>query len=288
MKPLTHGSPGLHRMPLLEREPYLADLARWLEAGSGRIALVSGEAGIGKTALLQEFCHRERSVRVLWGACDALFTPRPLAPLHDIARQTKGALLQSIDSGESRDRIFTAALDELESGPASLVVFEDVHWADEATLDLLKFLGRRTQRTRATLALTYRDDEVGVGHPLRFVLGEFPRPVVHRAPCHLCLNRSYTPKCFTFSPDDPVSRRRAWRTTMATHTTAQMRSRGSRRTRSGKACKEEDAVRPMAGSGENVRCQRMSLVGRERAFMLRDSRASPKRIPAQTSTRGAP
>jgi len=62
------------------------------------------------------------------------------------------------------------------------VVFEDVHWADEATLDLLKFLGRRIHRTRVMLAMTYRDDEVGARHPLRFVIGDFPRANTHRAP----------------------------------------------------------------------------------------------------------
>jgi DNA-binding CsgD family transcriptional regulator len=171
-------------MELLEREQSLANLTRWLEAaaGGGCIALVSGEAGIGKTSLLQEFSRRQRLARVVWGACDALFTPRPLAPLHDIARQTKGALLATIDAGATREQIFTATLDELERGPASLVVFEDVHWADEATLDLLKFLGRRIQRTRSMLAVTYRDDEVGARHPLRFVIGDFPRPSTHRAP----------------------------------------------------------------------------------------------------------
>jgi DNA-binding CsgD family transcriptional regulator len=172
-------------MELLERGNYLADLTRWLQGAAGAggcIALVSGEAGIGKTSLLLEFARQQGSARVLWGACDALFTPRPLAPLHDIARQTKGTLLAAIDSGASRERIFSAALDELELGPASLVVFEDIHWADEATLDLLKFLGRRIQRTRALLAMTYRDDEVGTRHPLRFVLGDFPRSAVQRAP----------------------------------------------------------------------------------------------------------
>jgi len=169
-------------MELLEREHCLADLAQWLCAVAehgGCIALVGGEAGIGKTALLQEFSKRQRDARVLWGACDALFTPRALAPLHDIARQTKGALLAAVNSAANREEIFTTALDELERSEA-LVVFEDMHWADEATLDLLKYLGRRIHRTRSMLAVTYRDDEVGARHPLRFVIGDLPRATTHR------------------------------------------------------------------------------------------------------------
>jgi hypothetical protein len=164
-------------MELLERERNLADLSAWFSAATERegcIALVRGEAGIGKTALLREFTKRQREMRVLWGACDSLFTPRPLAPLHDIARQTQGALMAAVNSGASRDVIFTAALDELERGKA-LVVFEDMHWADEASLDLLKYLGRRIHRTRSMLVATYRDDEVGSRHPLRFVIGDLPR-----------------------------------------------------------------------------------------------------------------
>lgn len=126
-------------MELLEREQYLVELTEWLHAAAERggcIALVGGEAGIGKTVLLQEFSRQQRKTRVLWGACDALFTPRPLAPLHDIARQTQDALSASISSGASRDDIFTAALEEL-ARTSTLAVFEDMHWADEATLDLL-------------------------------------------------------------------------------------------------------------------------------------------------------
>jgi DNA-binding CsgD family transcriptional regulator len=169
-------------MELLERGQNLKDLTEWLHAAEdgGCIVLVSGEAGVGKTSLLQEFSHRVSNVRVLWGACDALFTPRPLAPLHDIARQTRGALLATLSTQSSRDLIFEVALDEL-ARSATLVVFEDVHWADEATLDLLKFLGRRIQRTRAMLALSYRDDEVGARHPLRFLIGDLPRMYTHRA-----------------------------------------------------------------------------------------------------------
>lgn len=104
-------------MELLEREQCFADLNDWLTGSveqGGCVTLVHGEAGIGKTVLLQEFSRRQRVVRVLWGACDALFTPRPLAPLHDIARQTQGKLLSAINAETGRDAIFTAALDELD------------------------------------------------------------------------------------------------------------------------------------------------------------------------------
>src|SRR5580698_8339499 len=104
-------------MELLERERCLADLADWLgEAATrgGCIALLGGEAGIGKTSLLHEFSKQHLGTRVLWGACDALFTPRPLSPLHDIARQARGALSAAVNSGASREEIFAAALDELE------------------------------------------------------------------------------------------------------------------------------------------------------------------------------
>ncbi|MGH7106861.1 MAG: ATP-binding protein [Acetobacteraceae bacterium] len=169
-------------MQLLEREQCLADLTTWLDTAvhaSGCIALISGEAGIGKTALLQEFAQRQSDVRVLWGACDALFTPRPLAPLHDIARQTRGQLATVLGSGVRPELIFTAALDEFEQMEA-LIVIEDVHWADGATLDLLKYLGRRVHRTHSMLAVTYRDDEFGPQHPLRLVIGDLPHASTHR------------------------------------------------------------------------------------------------------------
>jgi DNA-binding CsgD family transcriptional regulator/tetratricopeptide (TPR) repeat protein len=169
-------------MELLERERYLGDLSERLAVArdcGGCAVLLGGEAGVGKTVLLQDFCTRQRDMRVLWGYCDDLFTPRPLAPLHDIARQTQGALLVAMGSGASRDDIFSAALDELERTP-TLAVFEDMHWADEATLDLLKFLGRRIHGTRSMIVVSYRDDEVGPRDPLRVVIGDLPRSSTHR------------------------------------------------------------------------------------------------------------
>ena len=143
-------------MELLEREQFfdeldsiLSDVAR----GNGRFVLVAGEAGIGKTSLVERFAEtNKQNARVLWGACDALFTPRPLGPLYDIAHQTEGPLLALLDEEAARGSIFSAFLDELQNTHLpTIAVTEDVHWADEATLDLLKFLGRRINRTNSML-----------------------------------------------------------------------------------------------------------------------------------------
>lgn len=172
-------------MELLEREQFLVELEAILNqvaTGNGRFVLVSGEAGIGKTSLVERFAEAHKTqTRILWGACDALFTPRPLGPLYDIAHQTQGHLLALLEEEAPRASIFSAALAELESGRApTITVIEDVHWADEATLDLLKFLGRRINRINSLLVVTYRDDEVGVDHPLRLILGDLPHRSVVR------------------------------------------------------------------------------------------------------------
>src|SRR5262249_32068480 len=172
-------------MELLERGEFFDELEVILEAvaaGSGRIVLVSGEAGIGKTTLVEGFAERHKTkARILWGACDALFTPRPLGPLYDIAPQTQGELLTLLEQQAPRASILSAVVDELQKTKApSITVIEDVHWADEATLDLLKFLGRRISRIKSLLIITYRDDEVGPDHPLRLVLGDLPHRSVVR------------------------------------------------------------------------------------------------------------
>ncbi|HEY7343764.1 MAG TPA: AAA family ATPase [Ktedonobacterales bacterium] len=172
---------------LLERERELAALDALLgeiAAGQGRIALVTGEAGIGKTSLVERFLAQARErrhppARILWGACEALFTPRPLGPLYDIAQQEPTPLLALLEGESNRSTLFTAVLDELTQAPTILVI-EDIHWADEATLDLLKYLARRIHRTAALLILTYRDDEISRDHPLRLVLGDFPTRDVTR------------------------------------------------------------------------------------------------------------
>jgi ATP/maltotriose-dependent transcriptional regulator MalT len=173
---------------LLERDKELAQLAALLEdvrAGHGRVGLVYGEAGIGKTAFLKRFVseHVTPPMRLFWGGCDALFTPRPLAPLQEVAWLHGGRLAEKLRDGASRDTIFQIFFEELvRPHPPAVVVMEDVHWADEATLDLLKFLGRRADRTCALLVISWRDDEVPAAHPLRSMLGDLSRAAVRRIP----------------------------------------------------------------------------------------------------------
>jgi predicted ATPase len=172
-------------MDLLERAALLDELSGALgdTPRGGRVVLVAGEAGIGKSTLVRRFTERQAAqARFLLGACDPLLTPRALGPLHDIARQTGGRLAELLAAGSPREQLFAALLDELDQGgrPQVVVVVEDAHWADEATLDLLVFLGRRLERTPAMLIVTFRDDEVGADHPLRGVLGALPQGVVRR------------------------------------------------------------------------------------------------------------
>jgi DNA-binding CsgD family transcriptional regulator len=162
---------------LLERDEVLEQLDAALARaarGRGRLVLVAGEAGVGKTVAVHRFSTNHQDVaRVLVGACDALFTPRPLGPLLDVARTTGGELHELTEAGGTPHRIAAALLGELrKSSRPTIVVIEDVHWADEATLDVLRLLARRIESVPALAIATYRDDELGRSHPLRLVLGE--------------------------------------------------------------------------------------------------------------------
>lgn len=164
-------------MRLSERDSALGALEGLLDTvradGTGQLVLVRGEAGAGKTVLLRAFAESLLpDVPVLWGSCDNLRTPRPLGPLVDIANEYPGPLHDALRHGAPRTDILNASLDLLHAGRPMIVVVEDAHWADEATLDVLAFVARRIHRTQALLVLTYRSEEVGPAHPLTAVLGE--------------------------------------------------------------------------------------------------------------------
>lgn len=157
---------------LLERGPVLLELSRFLadaDKGHGRLVFVGGEAGIGKSWLVRRFAELIRERTPTWiGSCDPLSTPRPLGPLLDIADR----LDDQIDFSRSKDQIFRDMIASLPPTTTTVIAFEDVHWADEATLDLLRFIGRRIEDRRVLLIATFRSDEVGDLHPLRQVLGD--------------------------------------------------------------------------------------------------------------------
>ena len=164
-------------MELIERDDFLASLHSGFAkaaAGEGHCFFIIGEAGIGKTSLVKAFLKEieDDSIEYI-GACDSLFTPRPLAPLYDLALQINEDWVDKIHSISSRAELFTKFVQVLTHKQRPVVVvFEDIHWADEATVDFIKFFARRISRTKCLFVLTSRDDEMNQQHSLRNVLAD--------------------------------------------------------------------------------------------------------------------
>jgi DNA-binding CsgD family transcriptional regulator/tetratricopeptide (TPR) repeat protein len=162
----------------VERDRELTMLREtWREAvlGRGGMLVVSGEAGAGKTTLVQHFAgESDGGMRVLWGACDPLATPRPLGPFHDMAAALTVETARQLREATQPHDIFAAVYDELRERP-SLLVVDDLHWSDQGTIDLLRFLLRRIESTGSLVVGTVRDDELGVDHPVRTLLGDAAR-----------------------------------------------------------------------------------------------------------------
>jgi predicted ATPase len=164
-------------MELLEREQHLdqlRELLRQATAGQGSMVLVGGEAGVGKTTLADAFCREiAGTAELLRTSCDALSTPGPLGPVRDLAPALGLRIDQHSLDGEARDRLFREVLAVFAARPGpTVVIAEDAHWSDGASLELLRFLGRRVEGLPLLFVVTYRDDETGADHPLRLVLGD--------------------------------------------------------------------------------------------------------------------
>jgi len=174
---VTAAAPSHAPPELLERARELAILEQCLETvgatGKGRTVIVAGEAGVGKTSIVRRFCELQApSVAVLSGSCDALFAPRSLGPLLDISDSVRGELAEALRDGADLHTLTGALINELRARSPALAVFEDVHWADEATLDVVRLLIRKADDVPALVLVTYRDDELERTHPLRRVFGE--------------------------------------------------------------------------------------------------------------------
>jgi tetratricopeptide (TPR) repeat protein len=169
---------------LLERDAELAVLraaASSASQGHGAVVLVSGEAGIGKSSLVQAWIADPGvPARHLVGWCDDLLTSGTLGPLRDVARVAGGPLADAVaaaDTGGVLESVLELLRDPLR---VTAIVIEDAHWADEATLDVVRYVGRRVGRLPSLLVVTFRDDELGTEHPLRGVMGALPARTTHR------------------------------------------------------------------------------------------------------------
>lgn len=167
-------------MDVLEREAQLGTLASLVDrarSGHGSTVLVAGEAGIGKTTLVRAFLGGvPGGVRVLAAACEDLLTPRTLGPLRDAVRGRSGPLADAFAADAEPAEVFASALDELGSGAPTVLAVDDAHWADGATIDVLRFVGRRVAELPVVLLVAYRDDELDARHPLRRFLGAMTGP----------------------------------------------------------------------------------------------------------------
>ncbi len=163
-------------MQLLEREAQLVSVGEYAaqaRQGDGRLVLIAGEAGVGKSALIDRVRRDLPEAAWFWGGCDGLFIPRPLGPLFDIADKLGGELLELCRAGAPREELFGALLRQVAvPGMLHVLVVEDAHWADAATIDLLRFLGRRVRDAPVLLLVTYRDDGLTATDPLRVALGD--------------------------------------------------------------------------------------------------------------------
>lgn len=162
-------------MRLLEREDELGVLAAAVEdarAGRGSLALVSGEAGIGKSSLVRALREGagERAT-FLTGACEPLSVPVPLAPLRELVEGAGGGDLLE-PASDDRLVLVRRVASALAANAPVVAVIEDVHWADPLTLDLVRLLVRRAPAMGAVIVITFRDDEIGANPALGLLLGD--------------------------------------------------------------------------------------------------------------------
>ncbi|MBC7990914.1 MAG: AAA family ATPase, partial [Luteimonas sp.] len=177
-------------MRLLEREAQLTQLTEGYDRalhGEGRLLLLHGEAGAGKTSVVQHFLSAlPANATSLVAGCEAFFTARPLGPLVDLADSLPPALTVALRETGRSHTLFPDFLTFLRQAPnPKVLVIDDLHWADAGTLDLVRYVGRRLANIPVLFVATYRDDDLALDDPLRHLLGDLPAATTTRiaVPC---------------------------------------------------------------------------------------------------------
>ncbi len=160
---------------LLEREDELEALCGAVDAavgGQGLLRFVSGEAGIGKTSLVRALRSRlEGRAAFVTGACEPLSVPIPLAPIRELLSALGAATDQELAS-DDRLALARSMMDALGARTPAVAVIEDAHWADPATLDVVRLVARRVERVGVLVLVTYRDDELPANPSLMALVGD--------------------------------------------------------------------------------------------------------------------
>lgn len=138
--------------------------------------VIHGEAGVGKSSLVEAArAQLPAETRMLVGYCDDLATARTLGPFRDLAGAVGAELTEAVRHGDREDVLAALRTELVSADRPTVLAVEDLHWADDATLDVLRYLLRWVRELLVLLLLTYRDDELRRDHPLATFLGEASR-----------------------------------------------------------------------------------------------------------------
>ncbi len=260
---------------LLEREELLAQLAA-ARAEGGRLVFVGGEAGVGKTSLVRRFVDDQPNTRVSSGGRATRSSRRVPSARFSMSPWRARGLVQE---GAKPHEVAAALIRELETATPAILVLEDVHWADEATLDVLRLLGRRIDAVPALVIATYRNDELENDHPLRIVLGELVAgEAVRRLTIEpLSPRRSRSSPSRTGSTPKSSTERRPGTRSSSPRRSPQEATRSP--TRSGTPCSRA----PRASVRRRRRCSRRSRSSRRRPSSGCWRRSSERRSAVSTN-----
>ncbi|WP_324670033.1 helix-turn-helix transcriptional regulator [Geochorda subterranea] len=206
-------------LPFVGRRGELAGLRESLAeaaAGHGRLILVGGEAGIGKSTLLRRVASAADGFALAWGHCPGPDETPPYGPWTEIVERLAGTgrgeaehLPPPFGAAPGHWTLYerAASLGQwlASRGRPLLLIVEDIHWADRGSLDLLRHLAPRLPAWPVLVAATYRTDEIGRRHPLWQLLPELTRSGASRLSLGLLSPEEVTELVAAALPETPAT-----------------------------------------------------------------------------------